>query len=349
MRVESASRETETSFYDAAKPFWLPVARSADVAHGERMAITLLGEDLVVWRDLAGKPSVLDNLCVHRGTMLSEGRVTPAGTLACPYHGWEYRTDGACARIPQLPPGTPVPSKARVAAYPVREAYGLIWTCLAGEEAAKADVPECPDFDDEAWFFHAGVPSEWNCQATRMLENFLDVAHFGYLHADTFGNPEVEIVQPYSVHMNDDMLSMDARVPYLAQDPWGTPGPADAFAKVQVDYEYHYDVPFSAWIRGATAGEEYVLFVSAAPRTVGQTSVFWSFGVPRSLGVSAEDIQKREEHVFDPDRFIVEGQRPEWLPLDLSADLQMRFDALGINLRKALEHHGFPRVLLLRS
>jgi hypothetical protein len=91
-----------------------------------------------------------------------------------------------------------------------------------------------------------------------------------------------------------------------------------------------------------------VLYIAAAPRTVDETTVFWAFGVPERLAVSAEEIELRENAVFQPDRFIVEGQRPEWLPLDLSAELHLRFDSIGLGVRRALKHHGFPVVSMLR-
>jgi vanillate O-demethylase monooxygenase subunit len=348
MRITPASPETHDEFYDAAGRFWLPVARSVDVPIGGRRASRLLAEDLVVWRDQDGQVAVLDNLCLHRGTKLSDGTVTAGGNLACPYHGWEYATDGVCVRIPQLAPDTKIPSKARVVSHPVREECGLIWTYLSGQEEAAADLPVCPDFAAPGWMFHVGTPSDWHCQTTRMLENFLDVAHFGYIHADTFGNPDVLSVVPRSVEVSPDLLHVDAKVPYLARDPWGEPEEGDEFAVVDVEYDYHYDVPFSAWIRGVTKGDEYVLYIAAAPRTVDETTVFWAFGVPERLAVSAEEIELRENAVFQPDRFIVEGQRPEWLPLDLSAELHLRFDSIGLGVRRALKHHGFPVVSMLR-
>ncbi|MCG7207387.1 aromatic ring-hydroxylating oxygenase subunit alpha [Streptomyces arenae] len=349
MRIAPATWQDEAAFYDAARPFWYPVARSVDVSTGSTKATTLLGEDLVIWRTADGQAAVADNLCAHRGTMLSGGTVTASGNLQCPYHGWEYDTAGICRRIPQRPEGTPIPTKARVASYPVKEQAGLIWTCLAGEDGAVRDVPECPYFEDEDWYFHVGTPSEWECQASRMVENFLDVSHFGIVHPDTFGNPEVEIVEPYDVSTAADMLSIDAKVPYLAQDPWGEPEPGHTMATVQVDYQYKCELPFTAWIQGLTAGEGYMLYISASPVTANRTTVFWAFGTPSSLAVSDDEIERREQAVFEPDRVIVEGQRPEWLPLDLTAELQMRFDALGVAFRKALEHHGFPRIAFLRK
>jgi phenylpropionate dioxygenase-like ring-hydroxylating dioxygenase large terminal subunit len=349
MRIAPATWQDDVAFYDAARPFWYPVARSVDVPAGETRAARLLGEDLVVWRSPSGEVAVADNVCAHRGTMLSAGTVTADGSVKCPYHGWEYGLDGACRRIPQRAADVPVPSKARVASYPVVEYAGLVWTCLADPGEQRRSVPECPSVEDPAWFFHAGAPSDWECQAARMVENFLDVAHFGILHADTFGNPDVEIVEPYDVSTAADHLSISAKVPYLARDPWADPLPGEVAATVQVDYEYRCELPFTGWIAGLTAGEDYVLFISASPVTTTRTRVFWTFGTPTALQATAEEVERREQAVFEPDRFIVEGQRPEWLPLDLTSELQMRFDGLGVAFRRSLEHLGFPRIMVPRG
>lgn len=76
MRIAPATWQDEVAFYDAARPFWYPIARSADVTSGDLQAVELLGEDLVVWRTPQGRVAVADNLCAHRGTMLSTGKVS---------------------------------------------------------------------------------------------------------------------------------------------------------------------------------------------------------------------------------------------------------------------------------
>src|SRR5690349_13768543 len=76
-----------------------------------------------------GTPRVMSDLCVHRGTALSLGRVS-GDELVCAYHGWRYGADGRCTAIPQKEDPAVVPAKARVAAYRARERYGLIWVAL---------------------------------------------------------------------------------------------------------------------------------------------------------------------------------------------------------------------------
>ena len=71
----------------------------------------LLDEPLVLVR-LGGEVRAFKDLCVHRGTALSLGWVED-GCLVCPYHGWTYDPDGVCTRIPSSH-GTNIPRKARI-------------------------------------------------------------------------------------------------------------------------------------------------------------------------------------------------------------------------------------------
>ena len=91
---------------------WHPVARVEDLAGGGPLPARLLGEDLVVWRS-GDEFYAWRDLCVHRGTRLSLGRVVDGGRLECPYHGWTYGTDGCCVLMPAHPEQKP-PAKARV-------------------------------------------------------------------------------------------------------------------------------------------------------------------------------------------------------------------------------------------
>lgn len=57
--------------------------------------------------------------------------------------------------------------------------------------------------------------------------------------------------------------------------------------------------------------------------------------------LSDEDLQKRHRLTFEQDRGIVESQRPEELPLDLSEELHLRGpDAPAIEYRRRLRELG---------
>ena len=95
---------------EALCDYWHPIARSTEVTD-KPVKAKLLDQPLVLWRSNE-RVAVFYDLCIHRGTPLSLGWIDNA-ELVCAYHGWRYRTDGSCARIPSLPPDRAIPAKAR--------------------------------------------------------------------------------------------------------------------------------------------------------------------------------------------------------------------------------------------
>ena len=107
---------------------WHVVAYAPGLKANEPMAVRLLEEDLVLWR-VGDKIHAWRDLCVHRGTRLSLGKIQ-GETLMCAYHGWTYNEAGQCIRFPAHPTQTP-PAAACVKTYQAREKYNWIWVCLA--------------------------------------------------------------------------------------------------------------------------------------------------------------------------------------------------------------------------
>lgn len=343
MRTPPRSPADEAAFLDAARPYWHPVARSADVAPGAVLGVRLLDEDLVLWRDADGALGLADDLCPHRGTMLSAGgRVTASGTIACPYHAWEFDAAGRCTRIPQLADDVRAVAQVRLATYRTVEHAGLVWACLAPDGAERRGVPQVPMVGEPGWWWHAGVPQHWRCQAPRMVENFLDVAHFGVLHADTFGNPDVEVVDAYRPVHDEAALAITYTFPYLTRDRWSPPvdgRPATRF----VAYDYRVELPFASWIKGAGVRDTpYYTYAVAAPVSAQETAIYWVVAFPDELRYTEDELDAGFLGFFEEDRVVVEQQRPEWLPLDLGIELQMPFDRIAVVYRRALLGLGFP-------
>ena len=119
---------------------WYVAALSPELKPGRMESREFLGEPVVIGRTRAGAVYALHDVCPHRAAKLSAGKVRaepPHGetgggeTIECPYHGWRFRTDGACARIPSLTADSPLDvSKVRVRTYPLVEAQGLVWLSL---------------------------------------------------------------------------------------------------------------------------------------------------------------------------------------------------------------------------
>jgi phenylpropionate dioxygenase-like ring-hydroxylating dioxygenase large terminal subunit len=74
--------------------YWHPVALAERVGPTPQK-LRILGEDLVLFRDRAGRPGLLYPRCCHRGTTLYYGRVENDGIRCC-YHGWLFDVEGRC-------------------------------------------------------------------------------------------------------------------------------------------------------------------------------------------------------------------------------------------------------------
>ena len=281
--------------------------------------------------------------------MLSAGgTVTDEGAVRCPYHAWEYDTDGQCRRIPQLA-NQAVAAKVRVPAYRVVEQAGLIWTCLAAQGRERRGIPVVPEADNPDWRLHAGTPPTWRCQAPRMVENFLDVAHFGVLHAANFGNPDVETVESYRPVSDVENFRIDFDLPYLTRDRWSPPVDGRPATR-SVHYEYRVELPFASWIKGAGVNDTpYYTFIAVQPVSAELTKIYWVVTFPNSLRYTEKELDAGFIPFFEEDQRVVEKQRPEWLPLDLTDELQMKFDRIAVAYRRSLAELGFPVLRFQRS
>ncbi len=68
---------------------------------GDRYALILAGEPVVVLRGKDGKLRAMSNTCRHRGTLLAdEGFSDGTANLVCPYHGWNYTDEGKLRGLP---------------------------------------------------------------------------------------------------------------------------------------------------------------------------------------------------------------------------------------------------------
>src|SRR5882757_3807417 len=111
--------------------YWIPVGLVSDLPDrdGPPVRFRLLGEDLVAFRDTAGKVGLVDAHCAHRQAPLFFGRNEDCG-LRCVYHGWKFNTDGECVDMPSEAPESTYKNRVKLTSYPVHEAGGLLWTYM---------------------------------------------------------------------------------------------------------------------------------------------------------------------------------------------------------------------------
>ena len=63
------------------------------------LAIRIMSEDLVAFRDTSGRVGFLAAQCPHRRASLFWGRNEEDG-LRCVYHGWKFDVNGNCVDMP---------------------------------------------------------------------------------------------------------------------------------------------------------------------------------------------------------------------------------------------------------
>jgi phenylpropionate dioxygenase-like ring-hydroxylating dioxygenase large terminal subunit len=163
-------------------------------------AVTLLGEKIVLFRDANNKKVyALADRCSHRGAPLSMGKCLypGSGTVSCPYHGWTF--DGASGKlVAKLMEGgeVPLPARATIKSYAVREHAGYIWLFVGDMEAVpfETDLPDCILNRSEWWSI-----SNWrtyNCNWRLVMDNLSHDQHAPFLHRDS---PEL-LFQPIFKH-----------------------------------------------------------------------------------------------------------------------------------------------------
>lgn len=164
---------------DLLRRYWQPVALSQDVPlGGAPLAVKILGEDLVLFRDEKGRLGLLGLHCSHRGTDLSYGRVE-CGGLRCLYHGWLYDVQGRCLEQPAEPPENQFKDKIQHQSYPCREVGNLVFAYMGPGQPPLLPAYEILNVPEENRFVYK-VLSE--CNYLQGNEGNIDPAHLSFLH-----------------------------------------------------------------------------------------------------------------------------------------------------------------------
>jgi phenylpropionate dioxygenase-like ring-hydroxylating dioxygenase large terminal subunit len=326
--------------FDALRSCWHPVALSEDVKN-KPFSSRLLEEQIVVWRDAQGVPHALADLCVHRGTALSIGKVI-GNEIMCAYHGWRYRADGACTLIPQRENPTHVPSKARVAAYHCQERYGLIWVSF---NQPRWPIPEVPELEAPDRSVLSCGPYVWNADASRQLENFTDFGHFPWVHPGTLGDPNRVVVDKHSVQVKDGHVMYYY---YLRPEPENEQfkvfGREKREVKPSKHSHYELHLPYTIIMRQDWGGADQMVYLFVA-QPIGKEHCRGFMQTSRNYGHDQDPSHVRQflDTVFAEDKAIVECQRPNFVPFDLADELHLDFDCVAVNYRKLMRATGLAK------
>jgi len=190
-KADLRSGRTERRFGEGfLTDIWYFVALSADLKPGRLARYELMGHPVLLGRSPGGQLTALRDICPHRAAPLSAGRfhreASGGETVECPYHGWRFRSDGACAAIPSLVDDQAMDvSRIRVRAYPVVESQGLVFLWASSNPNGEATPSEPqPVFPGVV----GGAPKlvdrlTFDAHIDHAVVGLMDPAHGPYVHS----------------------------------------------------------------------------------------------------------------------------------------------------------------------
>jgi phenylpropionate dioxygenase-like ring-hydroxylating dioxygenase large terminal subunit len=219
--------------------------------------------------------------------------------------------------------------------HPCRLAYGHVWTTLSEDPRPLFDIPE--EREKGRRLVPCGVVRV-KCSPLRAVENFLDIAHFPFVHTDILGAEPHTEVAPYKVDVreeDDEIWATDVTFfqPRAAQS---------AGEGIVTDYAYRVPAPTVAILYKTCPEREdardlIAIFVQPVDE---ETSDVWPWmALFDSRSTMAEMISFQQE-IFLQDRSILENQMPRKLPLDPRKEIPTRSDLTSVAYRRWLKRRG---------
>jgi phenylpropionate dioxygenase-like ring-hydroxylating dioxygenase large terminal subunit len=227
-----------------------------------------------------------------------------------------------------------------VADRPTRERWGLLW--MAPEEPLTDLFPD-PDDDDRDYVGAWLPPVRTPASAAVVADNFLDVAHFPFVHAKTFGAAEEKLVGRYEVTAEEfGCRSVQEQWFDNPEDPGVIRGERPVRQRRRATYVYR--APFQLMLRleELEAGAVKTILFFAQPESLTSTRVYTKMLLHGIGGVAdpGPDVVAAEvafeEAVLGEDLQLQHKMRLPGLPLRMRDELHVRADLLGVHLRRVL-------------
>jgi 5,5'-dehydrodivanillate O-demethylase oxygenase subunit len=171
-----------TPMGELLRRYWTPIAGISEFDDKRHTKpVRVMGEDLLLYRDLSGNFGLIDRHCPHRRADMAYGIAEDHG-LRCHYHGWSFDARGRCVEQPFEDTAFPernVKANVKTRAYPVELKAGLVWAYLGPQPAPC--LPDWEAFSRPNGFTQI-VISEIPCNWFQCQENSIDPVHFEWMH-----------------------------------------------------------------------------------------------------------------------------------------------------------------------
>ncbi|MBV9190117.1 MAG: hypothetical protein JOZ85_06515 [Betaproteobacteria bacterium] len=222
--------------------------------------------------------------------------------------------------------------------YRVEERYGLVWVCVGDPTLGVLPFPEA---DDPNLRKVICGPYDVACSGPRIVENFLDMAHFAFVHAGILGDPARTKVRDYRVAPWSD-AGGSRGVSATQCFAWQPQTNSLAHGGSEVEYTYRVVRPLTAILNKvpeAQRGFREAISIHVQPIEE-EASRVWMIMAMTNFQQTEEDLRAFQDRIFLQDRPILEAQQPRRLPLGQGAELPVRSDAMSLAYRKHLRELG---------
>jgi len=219
--------------------------------------------------------------------------------------------------------------------YRIVERYGFVWVSLGDPQR---DLYALPEFAEPGRRFIDCGTFGVKTSGLRVIENFLDMGHFPFVHTDILGQEPHTEVREYKVETDPDTGEIWATECSF----WQPKAAASATDGLHVDYTYRVMQPFSAALYKtcpSRPGERDVIGVYVQPVKEDECrATLW-------LLIFDDEHTDREviafqQTIFGQDRPILENQLPKRISLDPKSEIPTRADASSIAYRRWLRQIG---------
>jgi phenylpropionate dioxygenase-like ring-hydroxylating dioxygenase large terminal subunit len=229
--------------------------------------------------------------------------------------------------------GSQLSNESEELSLPVREAFGFVWTSLGTPPEQLFDIPEFNETD--RWYENSGS-FRVHTSAGRVVENFLDLAHFPFIHKGYLGEQPYTEVKDYSVTVKDGEI-------------WATgcefyqPIAAVSATDGQVTkYTYRLAHPFCPLLYKTSPVDPErfdVIGIFVQPMTEVRACAHQFLCLLDEANDDAT-IKRFQAIIFGQDKPILENQVPKRLPLDPKAEKPIKADKTSIQYRRWLTELG---------
>jgi phenylpropionate dioxygenase-like ring-hydroxylating dioxygenase large terminal subunit len=220
-------------------------------------------------------------------------------------------------------------------ALPTLQRFGFIWTSLGKPAGGLFALPEADEPDRRV----VGCGSVLlRASGLRIVENFLDMAHFPFVHTDVLG------AEPYT-----EVRHYDAEIRQDDDEVWATncqfyqpQAAASAKDGIVTDYAYRVMTPFATVLYKTcpnSADRQDVICLFVQPMDEDRCRAHPIMFIIDDDSSDAELVQF-QQMIFLQDRIILENQRPVLLPLGPRAEMPTRADACSSAYRRWLKEKG---------